>query len=414
MPDLRTHLTAMAADLPPTYWYLWLGTVVTRLGGFVIPFLTLYLTSQRGISVSEAGLIVSLFGAGSFISQVAGGELADRLGRRPVLLMSLFITPVFMLLLGFARNLAAIAVSTFVLGMFTDLYRPAVSAAIADLVPTANRAKAFGYLYWAINLGAALAPLAAGLIARFNYLLLFIGDAVTTFIYGLIVLRRVPETQPIEAAPGAHVSLSARLRQLGREPIVLALAGLSFLAAMVYVQSIVTLPLDMSRHGLSPADYGIAIAANAILIVLVTIQASRLVGKWPRFGALALAVLLIGAGFGFNSLASTLPLYLLGVMIWTLGEIINAAVAPTLIADLSPVELRGLYQGVFGAAWGLSFFIGPFLGSWAFDRFTPDGLWLGCAALGAVAALGFLGLSGPGQRRLAGSIRGSAPATGTE
>lgn len=403
MPNLRTRLTAVTADLPPTYWYLWLGTVVTRLGGFVIPFLTLYLTSQRGISVSEAGFIVSLFGAGSFLSQIVGGELTDRLGRRPVLLMSLLVSPVFMIILGLARSLGLIGISTLVLGMFTDLYRPAVGAAVADLVPASNRTRAFGYMYWAINLGAALAPIAAGLMARVDYLLLFVGDALTTFVYGLIVLWRVPETQPLEAARAAHAPPLARLRQIRSEPILLALAGLTFLAAIIYVQGMVTLPLDMSRHGLSPAAYGVAIASNAIVIVLVTIQASRLVGKWPRFGALAVAVLLIGVGFGLNALATTLPLYVVGVLIWTMGEIINAAVAPTLIADLSPVELRGLYQGVIGAAWGLSFFVGPFVGSWVFDHFTPLGLWLGCAILGVLVAIGFLALSGPGRRRLAAS-----------
>src|SRR5512132_901998 len=104
-------LAALIEGLPPTYWLIWLGTLVNRLGGFVIPFLALYLTAQRAIPVSRAALIVSLFGAGSFIAQLTGGEMTDRLGRRPVMLMSFFVTPIFMLMLGLAHGLALISIS---------------------------------------------------------------------------------------------------------------------------------------------------------------------------------------------------------------------------------------------------------------------------------------------------------------
>jgi len=401
MSGFRSRLALFAADLPPAFWFLWLGTIVNRLGGFVIPFLSLYLTSQRGIPVSQAGLIVSLFGAGSFAAQLAGGELTDRLGRRPVLLMSLLGAPPLMAALGLAQDLALIAALTMILGFFTDLYRPAVNAAVTDLVPDASRTRAFGYMYWAINLGAALAPIVAGFMAHINYLLLFVGDALTTLVYGLIVLWRIRETQPIEAVHAARVPLGSRIRLVGREPILLAFTFLVLIFGLIYMQGIVTLPLDMLRHGLGPADYGLASAANGIVIVLVTIQLSKVIARRQPFGAMALAAIFLGAGFGLNAWAASLPAYVLAVIVWTVGEIIGAAVAPTIIAELAPVELRGLYQGIFGSAFGLSFFIGPLLGSWVFDRYSPDSLWLGCAVLGGLLALAYMSLSEAARRRLA-------------
>src|SRR5512143_4100941 len=195
----KKGLASLIEGLPPAYWLIWIGTLINRLGGFVIPFLTLYLTSQRAISVSQATLMVSFFGAGSFLAQLGGGELTDRLGRRPVMLMSFFITPIFMIALGLARELTLIAIATFIVGFFTDLYRPAVGAAIADLVPPEARTRAYGYNYWAINLGAAIAPLLAGLIAEHNYLILFVADALTTALCGLIVWLGIRETRPVEA-----------------------------------------------------------------------------------------------------------------------------------------------------------------------------------------------------------------------
>ncbi len=85
MLALRSRLVGMTAELPSAFWFLWMGTIVNRLGSFVAPFLSLYLTSQRGFTVSQAGLMFSLFGAGAFLSNIVGGELTDRLGRRPVL-----------------------------------------------------------------------------------------------------------------------------------------------------------------------------------------------------------------------------------------------------------------------------------------------------------------------------------------
>jgi len=393
MDTNKKGIATLIEGLPPTYWLIWSGTLINRLGGFVIPFLTLYLTVQRQIPVSQAALMVSLFGAGSFIAQLTGGELTDRLGRRPVMLMSFFITPAFMIALGLADNLILISISTLLVGFFTDLYRPAVGAAIADLVPPEARTRAYGYNYWAINLGAAIAPLLAGLIAEYNYLTLFIADAVTTSVFGFIVLFGIRETRPPEAQQTSSTPLSERMSQLKRAPILLWFTFLILFFGMIYMQGNVTLPLDMQSNGLGPKQYGTAIAMNGLLIILVTIPVSNMAANWPRFETIALSTFLLGLGFGFTALASTLPFYMVSVAIWTIGEIAGTAVGPAIIADLSPPDLRGLYQGVFGSAWGLAFFFGPLAGGWIFQHLGKNTLWIACLILGMILAFCFLLLS---------------------
>jgi MFS family permease len=400
MPQNKNWLASLTEGLPPTYWLLWSGTLINRLGGFVIPFLTLYLTNQRGISVSQAALMVSLFGAGSFLSQLVGGELTDRLGRRPVMLLSFLVTPVFMIALGLAKDINLIALFTFIVGFFTDLYRPAVGAAIADLVPPESRTRAYGYNYWAINLGAAVAPLLAGLLARYNYLILFAADALTTLAFGLIVLFGIRETRPAEAHHAAHVSFNERIQQLKREPILLFFSFLALFVGIVYMQGYVTLPLDMGAHGLGPEKYGAAIAVNGFLIILVTIPISNMATKWHRFRTMAIAAIFLGLGYGFTALADTLTLFVVSVVIWTLGEIAATSVAPAIIADLSPVELRGVYQGIFGSAWGLAAFIGPLAGGWVYEHLGSDALWIGCLLLGIMLAFSYLAMSAPAKRRM--------------
>ena len=403
----QNRIAALTEGLPPTFWLIWTGTLVNRLGGFVIPFLTLYLTAQRAIPVGRAALIVSLFGAGSFLAQLGGGELTDRLGRRPVMLMSFFVTPVFMIMLGLARDLLLISAATFIVGFFMDLYRPAVGAAIADLVPPESRTRAYGYNYWAINLGAAVAPLLAGLMASYNYLILFVADALTTAVFGLIVFFGIRETRPAEAQHTSHSPVSERITQLRREPILLLFSLITLFFGVIYMQGNVTLPLEMQSHGLGPRDYGVAIAVNGFLIILVTIPVSNMAAKWPRFETVAISAVLLGAGFGFTALATSLPLFALSVALWTLGEIAATSVSPAIIADLSPVRLRGLYQGIFGAAWGLSYFIGPLAGGWVYEQLGSTALWIGCLLLGLVLSLCYLALRVPARRRM---LQGNNPA----
>ena len=382
----------MFLKLPRTYWFLFIGTFINRLGAFVLPFLTLYLTGQRGITPSRAALVVSMFGAGSFAAQLTGGELTDRLGRRPVMLISFLAAPLAMLTLGFARGLPLIAAATLVLGFLTDLYRPAVSAAVADLVPSADRTRAYGYIYWAINLGFAIAPILAGFLASRNYIYLFIGDALTTFVFGLIVLFAISETRPAEAVESGQASFLKRAAQLNRAPILLLFAFLALFFGVIYMQGFVALPLDMQAHGLDSKQYGTAIAVNGFLIVLIGIPVANLAGKWPRLPAIAVAAFLMGLGFGLNAFADSFAFFAGAIAVWTFGEIIGSAVAPAIVADLSPIAQRGLFQGVFGAAWGLSFFVGPLLGGWVYEHLGPSALWGGCFALGCVLTLAYLAL----------------------
>jgi MFS family permease len=323
------------------------------------------------------------------------------------MLMSFLVTPVFMITLGLARDLLLISAATFIVGFFMDLYRPAVGAAIADLVSPESRTRAYGYNYWAINLGAAVAPLLAGLMASYNYLILFVADALTTSVFGLIVFFGIRETRPAEVHHTTHAPVSERIAQLRREPILLIFSLITLFFGVIYMQGNVTLPLDMQSHGLGPRDYGAAIAVNGFLIILVTIPVSNMAAKWPRFETVAVSAVLLGAGFGFTALASNLPLFALSVALWTLGEIAATSVSPAIIADLSPIRLRGLYQGIFGAAWGLAYFVGPLAGGWVYETFGSNSLWIGCLILGLLLSLCYLALRVPARRRM---LQGNTPA----
>src|SRR5438270_13314730 len=140
----------MFSGLPRHYWILWTGALVNRLGSFVLPLLAMYLSGPRGLRVEQVGLVLTLFGAGSLCAGPLGGFLADRMGRRRTLILALVLGALAMLHLAFAYTPLHIAIAALVLGLLGDLYRPAVSAAIADLVPSQDRVRAYALRYWAV------------------------------------------------------------------------------------------------------------------------------------------------------------------------------------------------------------------------------------------------------------------------
>lgn len=372
--------------LPRTYWILWSAILVNKLGTFVVPFLYLYLTRSERMSVVQASLVVALYGIGSTFSGPIGGLLADRIGRRTTLVVGLVAGALGMATLGLTHAPAVVPGLTLVVGFATELHRPAASAMIADVVGPDQRVRAYGMLHWAVNLGFACALLLAGILLKQSFALLFLGDAATTLVCAAMIWRWVPESRPERTEPAGR-ALASLIRPL-RDGQFAAIWLLALLTATIYFQFATTLPEALARHGVSAAQYGTLVAVTCVVVTLVQPLAIPLLQRARKSHVLAGACLLIAAGFGSIALFSTLPLYTVAGVIWTLGEIGYVAVVPTIVAELAPTALRGGYQGSYQMAWGLASFAGPALGGLVFQRLGGDWLWAGCFVLGVLLAFG--------------------------
>lgn len=405
MRTVRGWFRDTTGGLPRAFWYLWTGTLINRLGSFVLVFLAIYLTRERGFSASQAGLVLGLWGVGGAVGTTVGGTLADRWGRRPTLLTAHLGAATMMLALGLARPLWAVALGALLLGTFAEAARPAFGAMMIDVVPEKDRLRAFSLNYWAINLGFACAAVLAGVAAQAGYLLLFVVDAATTLITALIIFTRVRETRG-PAAPVAKggAAPAGALRTILTDRVYLVFVALNLFAALVFLQHISMLPIAMGDSGLSPATYGSVIALNGVLIVIGQLFVPRLIKGRSRSHVLALASLVMGVGFGLTAFAGTAWFYGITVLIWTLGEMLNSPSNSTLIAELSPAALRGRYQGVFSLSWQIAGAAAPILGGLVREHVGNGALWLGCAVIGAVMAVAHL-VSGPARERRAAQLR---------
>jgi MFS family permease len=402
--------------LPRQFWWLWTSTLVNRLGGFVVTFLALYLTVQRGYSASYAGLVAALFGLGGAAGAVVGGVLADRIGRRPTLLATQTGAAAATAVLGLVTHPLAIAAVATAVGMAGSASRPALSAMIADLVRPEDRVRAFSLNYWAINIGFGVSAAVAGFIAAEGYLWLFLGDALTTVLCAMVVYAKARETLPATAqtrageagtvtadvlpaqggAPrgrtGSVKCVQApeiRLSDVLRDQRFMALVGLTFLLGSVMQQASSTLAVDMGAHGLSATQFGLVAAINGLVIVVLQLPVTRMVRRYGNAGLMAAGSLLAAWGFGLTVLADSVGLYALTVVVWTLGEIVHTPASMSVVADIAPVTARGRYQGIYTLAWSAAAFAGPLAGGVTLDRFGRDAVWSGCAVVGTLAGAGF-------------------------
>jgi len=394
---VRGWFREAAGGLPRQFWFLWVGTLINRLGSFVVIFLAIYLTSERHFSQSQAGLVIGLYGVGGAIGTTIGGVLADRWGRRPTMLTAQFGAAALMLTLGFAYDYWQILAVTFLLGVVTEAVRPAFSAMMVDIVPDRDRVRAFSLNHWAINLGFALSAVGAGLAAKADYLLLFVVDAGSTLVTALIGLIFLAETKPAITHSARRQPSGGLVMALRDRTYVLYLI-ISLGGVIVMMQHLSTLPIAMAADGLSAATYGWVIAVNGVLIVLGQLFVPRLIEGFDRSRVLALAALIIGVGFGLVAFADAAWFFALTVVIWTLGEMLQSPSNAATVAALSPATLRGRYQGLNSLNWSAGTALAPVVGGFTQQHLGDAALWLGCFGICVLVAVGHL-ITGPRRER---------------
>ncbi|MFI8454524.1 MFS transporter [Kitasatospora sp. NPDC085464] len=392
--------------LPPAFWWLWAGTLVNRLGTFAVPFLTLYLTVERGRSAAFAGLVAAAFAVGGTAGALAGGAAADRFGCHRALVGAHLSTAAATAVLGLSTGGPALFAAAFALGCTAGAARPATAALMSALLGPEDRVRAFSLDYWAMNLGFSISVLLAGLAARTGYPVLFLADATATLCCALVVLLRVPAPSGADAAdcaagavggtdggpaPG-EASARGRRALLSDRPFLCCVLLFALVAAVLQ-QMTTMLPVAMADDGLSPAACGAVIALNGVIVCLAQLPAGRLLDGRSPFRLLALAAALCGAGFGLTSFAGSAPAYALTVVVWTAGEVISGPVTLDLTARFARARAAGRYQGASAFAWSAGGVLAAAAGGWTYDRLGSAALWCACALTGLAAAAGFLALA---------------------
>jgi len=184
-------------EYPRAFWIYNLIVFIDRLGGFMLyPFFALYLTQKFDIGMSTVGILFAIFSISGMVGSALGGALADRMGRKVVIIVSLVLSSLSALGMGLAPTLGIFIAVVAIVGTLSSIGHPAHEAVVADLLPPEKRAEGYGIIRVIFNLAVIIAPPIAGLLIARSYLTLFIVDAVISLIAATIVIFALPETKP--------------------------------------------------------------------------------------------------------------------------------------------------------------------------------------------------------------------------
>jgi MFS family permease len=384
-------------EYPRQFWVIVGSNFIDSIGrALIFPFFALYITHKFQVGMTEVGLLFAIFSISDMIGTMIGGALTDYLGRKGMIIMGLIVSALTSLLMGLVQQLEWFYVMGLVSGMFASAAGPAHQAMLTDILPEKQRADGFGVMRVAMNLSIAIGPAIGGFIATYSYLVLFLADTITSLITALIVFLVVEESKPqgIESSEktgfretfiGYRIVLKDRLFML--------FVIISTLSTVVYVQMYSTLSVYLRDvHGVPESGYGWLMTLNAGMVVLLQFGITRKISKYPPMLILALGSFLYAVGFGMYGFVSAFLMFMLAMVIITVGEMVVIPVAQAYVGKAAPEDMRGRYSGVMGFSWMIPGMVGPLLAGLVMDNGDPSWVWYGSAVLGTIAALGFLRL----------------------
>ncbi len=392
-------------------WTLFYGRIISSLGfSIVMPFLSIYLHREMGVSMTAVGVVLLISAVVGALGQIAGGELADILGRRKIMVMAMAAR--CLMFLGLALVIsggADILVITIMISMSSlagSFFEPATNALIADVVEPRKRLEAYGLLRIGGNVGWTLGPLLGGLLYMISFPFLFIISAAATGTVSVIVFLFVAESI---ASGSKRQRLS--LRDLGRlkdDHRFLAFCMISIPLFMMFGQMASNYAVfSTDVIGITNAELGYLYAINGLMVVFMQFPISRSINHHRMTGVMAAGSLMYAIGYGIVGLTPTLGLELpawlfspgflflsICMFIVTVGEMVVSPSSMTMVAKMSPEKERGRYQGMYGLVSNFGFSAGPFFGGLMYDRFIGDPIimWLGIGSFGLIAALGYTAL----------------------
>ena len=391
-------------EYPNAFKVLTLATFIDMLGTFLLyPFYALYITAHFGVGMTEVGILFSIFAAGNIIGGIIGGALADKYGRRVMVMIGLVASGTGSIFMGIIDDLSMFYIIAGFLGLVGNFGGPARQAMVADILPKEKQAEGFGILRIAFNVSATVGPILGGFLATRSFLLLFIADALSSLITAVIVYIVIPETKPQKQEDKVEETVMQTLRgykEVLKDGLFVLFLLISAMTVLVYMQMNSTLSVFLRDvHGFSEQNFGFLLSMNALIVVVFQFWITKKVSKYAPMKMMAFGTLFYMIGFAMYGFISAVYLFFIAMIIITIGEMIVSPVSQAAAASFAPEDKRGRYMAFFGFQWAIPNLFGVILAGLIMENLGPSWVWYLAGVMSLISIVGFWLLHGISKHR---------------
>ncbi|MDY7042443.1 MAG: MFS transporter, partial [Chloroflexota bacterium] len=382
-------------EYPQQFWILVMGMFVDTLGRTILnPFLMLYMTRRFDGGMTEVGMLFGLMSVANIVGRTLGGALADRLGRKGMMIFGLFVSGLSSLVMGMVDTFELFFSTVLFVGLVASIGEPAQGAMVADLLPENKRAEGFGVFRVVANIAWICGPVIGGLLATRSYMPLFVCDAVASSITAGVVFLAIRETKPTSREGEPEQTMAQTFAGYGdvlKDSTFMLFIGACILMMVVYIQLYTTLGVYLrDTHGLPEQAYGYLMSLNATAVVLLQVSIAHQIARYRPMNMMALGTLLYAIGFAMYGIFSSYTLFAVAMFIITVGEMVVMPTSQSLVTRLAPSDMRGRYMAVFGFSWVIPQAVGPLLAGLVMDNTDPRWAWYGSGIVGLLGAAAFI------------------------
>ena len=391
-------------EYPSTFKVLVLASFIDMLGGFLLyPFFALYITQRFGVDMISVGLLFTVFSAGNIIGSMVGGALADKYGRRVMIILGLVISGIGSIFMGLVDDLNVFFILAACLGLFGNIGGPARQAMVVDLLPSEKQAEGFGIMRIFMNLAATAGPILGGFLATQSYMWLFLSDAVSSLLTAVIVFVVIPETKPEKPENKQEesvISIIIGYKEVLKDGVFMLFLFVSAIMVMVYMQMNSTLSVFLWEvHNFPLQSFGLLLSMNALMVVVLQFWITKRISKYAPMKVMAIGALFYVVGFGMYGFISAVFLFFIAMIIITIGEMIVTPIQQTAVASFAPDDKRGRYMAMYGFSWGVPNLFGVLVAGLIMVNIGPNWVWYIAGILSLISVVGFWSLNGVTKKR---------------
>ncbi len=391
---LLARMKEFLETYPSQFWLLFWGMLVHTTGmSMVWPFLVVYIGAELALPLTVVTSLITINAVTRLATSLVAGSITDRLGRKWSMVISLVISGGGLALMIPAQTYWQFALIMVLRGIFQPLYRVGSDAMIADLVPIKQRADAYALVRLSKNLGIAMGPALGGILAAKSYGITFSIAAGAAVFFGMLIAIYALETLP-EKAQQAQVKLIENIKEYGkilRDGLFISFVfGFTLRQVSGSILWILLGAYTKENYGLPENIFGLIPTTNALMVVFLQLFVTRKTSRYNPLAVMSLGTLFYGIGVGSIALGNGFWGFWVSMVIVTIGELMVIPTASTFTANRAPEHMRGRYMSLLAITWGAGSMIGPLLGGFLNDIFSPKAIWYGGGAAGILGSLVYL------------------------